>query len=106
MMTTLCLLRAIEDEKRSLSDLTRGFQRYPQVLINVRVRERKPFTEVPAIQESADEIRRDLGERGRLLLRYSGTEPLARVMIEGEDESDVNAKTNALADVIRRDLGA
>ena len=106
MMTTLCLLRAIEDEKRSLSDLTRGFQRYPQVLINVRVRERKPFTAVPAIQESADEIRRDLGERGRLLLRYSGTEPLARVMIEGEDESDVNAKTNALADVIRRDLGA
>ena len=106
MMTTLCLLRAIEDEKRSLTDLTRGFQRYPQVLINVRVRERKPFTEVPAIQESADEIRRDLGERGRLLLRYSGTEPLARVMIEGEDESDVNAKTNALADVIRRDLGA
>ena len=106
MMTTLCLLRAIEDEKRSLTDLTRGFQRYPQVLINVRVRERKPFTEVPAIQESADEIRRDLGERGRLLLRYSGTEPLARVMIEGEDESDVKAKANALADVIRRDLGA
>ena len=106
MMTTLCLLRAIEDEKRSLTDLTRGFQRYPQVLINVRVRERKPFTEVPAIQESADEIRRDLGERGRLLLRYSGTEPLARVMIEGEDESDVKAKANALADIIRRDLGA
>src|SRR2546429_9390938 len=88
------------------SELTERFQRYPQVLIKVRVRERKPFAEVPGIQKLSDEISRDLGERGRLLLRYSGTEPLARVMIEGEDESDVKAKANALADVIRRDLGA
>ncbi len=106
MITTLCLLRAIKDENRSLTDLTRGFQRYPQVLVNVRVRERRPFTEVPVIQELAEETQRDLGERGRLLLRYSGTEPLARVMIEGENESDVKAKANALADAIRAELGA
>ena len=106
MITTLCLLRAMAHEKTSLKELTERFQRYPQVLINVRVRERKPFAEVPGIQKLSDEIRRDLGERGRLLLRYSGTEPLARVMIEGEDESDVKAKANALADVIRRDLSA
>src|SRR5437899_10993892 len=61
MMTTLCLLRAIEDEKRSLTELTRDFQRYPQVLINVRVSERRPFAEVPAIQNLADEIQRNLG---------------------------------------------
>ena len=106
MITTLCLLRAIKDQERSLTELTRDFQRYPQVLINVRVSERRPFADVPAIQNLADEIQRNLGERGRLLLRYSGTEPLARVMIEGQDERDVKAKANALAEAIRAELGA
>ncbi len=106
MISTLCLLRAIKDQERSLTELTRDFQRYPQVLINVRVSERKPFAEVPLIKELADEIQQDMGEQGRLLLRYSGTEPLARVMIEGKDESDVKAKANALADAIRAQLGA
>ena len=106
MITTLCLLRAIKDQERSLTELTRDFQRYPQVLINVRVSERRPFADVPAIQNLADEIQRNLGERGRLLLRYSGTEPLARVMIEGKDERDVKGKANALAEAIRAELGA
>jgi len=106
LITTLFLLRAIEEEKKSLADLTREFQRYPQVLINVRVSKKKPLAEMPAIKKLADEIQRDLGERGRLLLRYSGTEPLARVMIEGKDERDVKAKANALADAIRAELGA
>ena len=105
MITTLCLLRAMADERGSLADLTRDFQRFPQVLINVRVRERLPFNEMPAVGKLADEVRRDLGDRGRLLLRYSGTEPLARIMIEGEDEMDVRNKANALADVIRAELG-
>ena len=106
MITTLCLLRAIKDQERSLTELTRDFQRYPQVLINVRVSEKKPFAEMPAIKKLADEIQRDLGERGRLLLRYSGTERLARVMIEGKDESDVKAKANSLADAIRTEIGS
>lgn len=106
LITTLFLLRAIEEEKKSLGELTREFQRYPQVLINVRVSEKKPFAEMPAIKKLADEIQRDLGARGRLLLRYSGTERLARVMIEGKDESDVKAKANSLADTIRKEIGS
>ncbi len=106
LITTLFLLRAIKEEKKSLAELTRDFQRYPQVLINVRVSEKKPFAEMPAIKKLADEIQRDLGERGRLLLRYSGTERLARVMIEGKDESDVKAKANSLADAIRTEIGS
>ena len=106
LITTLFLLRAIEEEKKSLAELTREFQRYPQVLINVRVLEKKPFAEMAAVQKLADEIQRELGERGRLLLRYSGTERLARVMIEGNDESDVKAKANALADAIRKEIGS
>ena len=106
LITTLFLLRAVEEEKKSLAELTREFQRYPQVLINVRVSEKRPFAEMPVVKRLSDEIQRDLGEWGRLLLRYSGTEPLARVMVEGKDERDVKATANALADAIRKEIGS
>ena len=104
MITALNLLRVMKEEDKSLVDLTRGFVHYPQILVNVRVREKIPFDEVPAIAHKAREIERELGERGRLLLRYSGTEALARVMIEGEGEKQVAELANALADVIRSEL--
>ena len=106
MITTIRLLRAMRDENKTLRELTEGFQRYPQVLVNVRVREKRPFEQMPAIRRLALELEQKLGDRGRLLLRYSGTEPLARVMIEGETESEVKAQANALAEVIRAELGA
>ena len=106
MITTIRLLRAMRDENKTLGELTKGFQRYPQVLVNVRVREKRPFEELPVIRCLALELEEKLGDRGRLLLRYSGTEPLARVMIEGESESEVKAQANALAEAIRAELGA
>jgi phosphoglucosamine mutase len=92
--------------EQSLTDLTQGIRRYPQVLVNVRVREKLPFEHLPRVQGLAAEIERELGDRGRLLLRYSGTEPLARVMIEGPDESEVNDQANRLAGVIQEEIGA
>lgn len=106
MTTTISLLRAMLDYDKTLGELTSGFQRYPQVLVNVRVREKRPFADLPAVQRLAHEVERKLGDRGRLLLRYSGTESLARVMIEGESESEVKAQANALAEAIRDELGA
>jgi len=106
MITALNLLRVMKDGGESLAELARGFVRYPQILVNVKVREKVPFESVPAIANGAQEVERDLGERGRLLLRYSGTEALARVMIEGEDESQVRTSANTLADVIRAEIGA
>jgi phosphoglucosamine mutase len=106
MLTTILLLRVMRDEACSLSDLARGVQRYPQLLVNVRVREKRTFDELPEVQSVAREIERELGGRGRLLLRYSGTEPLARVMIEGEKESEIRKQAEKLADVIRRELGS
>jgi phosphoglucosamine mutase len=106
LITAINLLRVIRDEGKTLSELTRGFSRYPQILLNVRVREKIPFENVPAVRDKAHEIEQSLGERGRLLLRYSGTEPLARVMIEGEDENDVNAQARALARVIQTEIGS
>ncbi len=106
MITTITLLRAMRHHNKTLAELVSGFERYPQVLVNVRVREKRPLAELPAVQRLAHEIEQKLGNRGRLLLRYSGTESLARVMIEGESESEVKSQANALADVIRAELGS
>jgi phosphoglucosamine mutase len=106
MLTTLSLLRVMREEKLSLAELARGMQRYPQLLVNVRVREKRPFEGLPVVQSVARRIENDLGDRGRLLLRYSGTEPLARIMIEGNDEQAIKAQADLLAVAIRRELGA
>jgi phosphoglucosamine mutase len=106
LITTINLLRAMHSHNKSLAELVAGFQRYPQVLVNVRVREKKPFETLPAVQRLAEEISQQLGNRGRLLLRYSGTESLARVMIEGENETEVKSQANALAQVIKAELGS
>ncbi|MFL6257331.1 MAG: phosphoglucosamine mutase [Pyrinomonadaceae bacterium] len=104
MLTTVNLLRAVVESGRALEELTEGFRRYPQVLLNVRVREKVPFEEVEEVVRASREVRERLGEGGRLLLRYSGTEPLARVMIEGQSQSEIDALAEGLAAVIRRSL--
>lgn len=106
LITSLMLLRVIIEKKRSLAELTKGFQRYPQVLVNVRVREKLPFEELSSVRQLTSEIQRTLGDRGRLLLRYSGTEPLARVMIEGPTETEVNRLAKKLAGAIEEEIGA
>jgi phosphoglucosamine mutase len=105
MMTTLCVLRAMREGGAQLHELTAGFKRYPQVLVNVRVREKRDFAEVEEIARAARETEAHLGETGRLLLRYSGTEPLARVMIEGERQDLIERYANDLASVIKKALG-
>ena len=106
MMTALNVVAALAEQKTALADALAGFVTYPQILVNVRVREKIPFADVPAIAAAAREVEAHFADRGRLLLRYSGTENLARVMIEGEHESDVTAQAHRLADVIRGEIGA
>jgi phosphoglucosamine mutase len=104
LITTLSMLRAMTESGKALHELIDGFQTFPQILVNVAVKERRPFAEVPAIQNAAREIEATLGSRGRLLLRYSGTEPLARVMIEGESQNEIEKYAAELASVIQKEL--
>lgn len=104
MMTALFLLEAIYEKGRTLSEMTSGFVRYPQVLVNVKVGKKLPFEEVTEIAEAARRTEAELDGNGRLLLRYSGTENLARVMIEGKDQTEIESQANALAGVIRSAL--
>jgi phosphoglucosamine mutase len=75
------------------------------VLVNVRVARKLPFDEVPEIRAASEELEKEIEGSGRLLLRYSGTENLARVMIEGRDQSEIEAQAGRLAEVIRAALG-
>ena len=106
IITTIMLLRAMQRRNQSLSQLTRGFQRYPQLLLNVRVSEKRPFEDLPSVQTAAREVEQSLNGRGRMLLRYSGTELLARIMIEGEAEDQIAGYAEKLAEAIRREIGA
>ena len=105
MMTALLLLRAICEKGVSLSAATVGFVAYPQILLNTKVRDKRPFSDVPEIAEAASKVETELNGVGRLLLRYSGTENLARVMIEGKEQSVIEAQARRLATVIERALG-
>ena len=105
MMTALLLMRAITEKGVSLSQAAAGFVRYPQILKNVKVREKRPFDIVPEIDAAAVDVEQKLHGNGRLLLRYSGTENLARVMIEGEDQAMIDKLADGLASVIEKALG-
>ncbi len=105
LITTLCLMRAVVENDKPLAQLTTGFHTFPQILVNVEVGLKLPFNEVPSIQNTASRIEDVLGSNGRLLLRYSGTEPLARVMVEGENQQQIESLANELAGVIRSSLG-
>lgn len=106
MITALSLIRALRDSKQSLARMTAGFQTYPQTLVNVRVREKRPFADLPSVQMVVREVEEQLSNKGRLLLRYSGTERLARVMIEGEDQRQIESFAEKIATAIRHEIGA
>jgi phosphoglucosamine mutase len=105
LITTLGMLRAMTETGKPLHELTAGFETFPQILVNVEVKTKRPFAEVAAIQEAARALEGRVGSRGRLLLRYSGTEPLARIMIEGESQSEIEKWAAELAVVIQKSLG-
>jgi phosphoglucosamine mutase len=105
LITTLSLLRVMVEENKSLSQLAEGFEVFPQILVNVKVAQKRPFNEFEEINNVTHKIESELGSRGRLLLRYSGTESLARVMIEGESQSQIEAFADQLARVIKETLG-
>jgi phosphoglucosamine mutase len=106
MITTLCLLRAVSESRKTLAEMTAGFKRYPQILLNVRVREKVPFSDLAHVQAEVKEVEELLSQKGRLLLRYSGTEPLARVMIEGEDQRQIDEYARRIAKAIEREIRA
>ncbi|RPI12673.1 MAG: phosphoglucosamine mutase [Lysobacterales bacterium] len=101
LVSALQVLAVMKRTGRSLAELAASMPRYPQVMVNVKVKERIDPRQSPAIQAAVRKAEGALGEAGRVVLRASGTEPLIRVMVEGEDEAAVTRHANELADVVR-----
>jgi phosphoglucosamine mutase len=104
-ITCLQILSLMVETRKPLSELKNVMKRLPQVLLNVTVKEKREFSEMPKVARKISEIERALGDRGRVLVRYSGTELLARIMLEGEDEKRIRAMADDIAAHIRAEIG-
>jgi phosphoglucosamine mutase len=106
LLTALRVFEIMRESGASLDELTAELQVYPQLLVNVRVRARQPLAELPAVVEQIRAAERAFGDAGRVLVRLSGTEPRARVMVEGPELAQVEEFAARIAGAIERSLGA
>ena len=104
LATALNVLRIMSDTGKELSELAAALVSYPQVLVNVRVREKTDLKAVPQIASTMEKVEQRLAGNGRLLVRYSGTEPLLRIMLEGKDDEEIRAWADEIAGVVRANL--
>jgi phosphoglucosamine mutase len=105
LLTALRVLEVVQSTGKTLDELTAEFVVYPQTLVNVRVKEKRPMAELVQLNSAIQEAEAELNGSGRVLVRFSGTEPLARVMVEGPEEGQVKRIAHHLAEVIRGELG-
>ena len=105
ILSALALLSVVREAGESLASLARCMRKFPQVLVNVPVRTKPSFDAVTGLHEKVTAFEQEMNGSGRVLIRYSGTEPLARVMIEGADGGRIQVMADELAGVIRRQLG-
>ena len=105
LLTALTVLDVVHRSGKRLGELVADLRNYPQVILNVRVREKKPLGEIPAVVSAIGAAEAELRGTGRVVIRYSGTEALARVMIEAEDEGRMRHHAEAIASAIRQELG-
>jgi phosphoglucosamine mutase len=106
LLTALVVLDLIARTGKSIDDLTADLKVFPQVIVNVKVREKKPLELIPAVSAAIRAAEEELKDSGRVVIRYSGTEALARVMIEAESEEAMGRHADAIAEAIRNELGA
>ena len=105
LLTSLVVLDLVARSGKSIDELTADLKVFPQVIVNVKVREKKPLEGIPAVAEKIRAAEDELRDSGRVVIRYSGTEALARVMIEAESEEAMRRHADAIAEAIRAELG-
>ncbi|HEX4229177.1 MAG TPA: phosphoglucosamine mutase [Bryobacteraceae bacterium] len=106
LLTALRVLAVVRDSGRTLDELANQVKTFPQKLVNVRVKQKRPLGELESVQAEIRAAESEFNGTGRVVVRFSGTEPLARVMIEGPSQDEVEKWTARIADAIREQLGA
>lgn len=105
LLTALVVLDVVHRSGKTLSELIADLKNYPQVIVNVKVREKRPLETIPSVVSAIRSAEDELRDSGRVVIRYSGTEALARVMIEAESEAAMRRHADAIANAIRAELG-
>jgi phosphoglucosamine mutase len=105
LLTALVVLDLVARTGKTVDDLIGDLKVFPQVIVNVKVREKKPLEGIPAVADRIHAAQEELRDSGRVVIRYSGTEALARVMIEAESQEAMRRHADAIADAIRAELG-
>jgi len=105
VLTALQVLAIMKQKERPLDELAKVMEPLPQVLYNVEVKEKRELSEFPEIKKRMKEIEKALDNSGRILIRYSGTEPLLRIMIEGEDEEKLHRFAHELSELVKKHIG-
>ena len=105
MITGLQVLAILKKSGKPLSEMASVMHSLPQILINVKVRERVPLDKFPELEQLVADVQQRLGDSGRVLIRYSGTEPLMRIMLEGEDQDEISSMANQIAQLVRETIG-
>ncbi|NQT95596.1 MAG: phosphoglucosamine mutase [Candidatus Omnitrophica bacterium] len=106
LLTALFLLKVMADEKKTLSQLARCMYKFPQILLNIEVDEKKPFDQLPKLAKAIDKCEKALGSKGRLYIRYSGTENKLRIMVEGQNQLQIKELAEDLASVAQEEIHA
>lgn len=105
LLTSLHMLEVLAERGGPMAGLVEGLTEFPQTLVNVRVRRKPDFTELPEVQAAVEVVRKHVGRDGRIDLRYSGTEPLARIMVEARDQATVDSCATLVAEAVRKHIG-
>jgi phosphoglucosamine mutase len=106
VLAALQLLAVMRRQEKPLSELAGVMIPLPQVLVNVRVKERKDIMTLPSVATAIRDVEQKLGDEGRVLIRYSGTEPLLRIMLEGQDKYEITTWANEIGDLVKQQIGA
>jgi phosphoglucosamine mutase len=106
LLTALMVMSAMGRQGKTLSELAANFVTFPQKLVNIKVAHKPPLETIEPLKRAIEQKERELGSKGRVLVRYSGTENKARVMVECEDEEACKRHASDLAQIVEREIGA
>ncbi len=105
IITALQLLALIKNSGKKISQLAKCMKKYPQVLVNVKVKERKPIVRIDSVSKKIADAEKILGEQGRVFVRYSGTENICRVMVEGKNQHEIKQIADGIAMQVKKEIG-
>ncbi|MBE9502927.1 MAG: phosphoglucosamine mutase [Proteobacteria bacterium] len=104
-LAALQVLKIMKERNKSLSELAKVMKSFPQTLVNVRVKKKIETDDIPGFSVAVKDIKSSLGDKGRLLVRYSGTEPVLRLMIEGQDKLSIEEMVQKLSELVKKEIG-